>query len=104
MANLDTCYPIPNHLYQIYHTILEFRGKRRIKLPHEAKKEMAVWFLMYMFLENGENLLLFDSGGHSADRILVFGTETIWWNIENSHMMEYLTVVQKCTTSGPHYL
>ena len=30
----------------------------------------------FKFLENGEKLLLFDSGERNGDRILVFGTES----------------------------
>lgn len=34
-------------------------------IPHECE-----------FLESGENFLIFDTGEHDGDRILVFGTES----------------------------
>lgn len=42
----------------------------------------------FKFLENGENLLLFDSGERNGDRILVFGTES---GLDDSVKYKYWT-------------
>ena len=77
MANLGTtsCSLLPS-LSDLSCNIRSWRQKKNQARPVPPKRNGYVIPDEYKFLEDGENFLLFVSGQHDADRILVFGTES----------------------------
>ena len=80
-ANLDTkiCSLMPS-LPNLSCNIRSWRQRKNkaslpLPLPHQKRNGYIIPDV-HKFLENGDNVLLFNSGEHDVDRILVFATES----------------------------